>query len=1716
MRLKVLGLQGSEDLKLVVNATRNMSLENTIATLETTKLTEAQMAQVLVSKGVTSEEAKQTAATIAQSRANATATGTTAGLTSATNGLKLSFKGLGAAIKANPIGLIISVATMAISVLSQLHSKIKQDAEEAKQEARNSISEFESIETELESTRSRIEELKSQDTLTLTEQSELNKLEDANTKLTYQYNIKKKIADLGRKELAEQASNELTKSTYWSSGTNFDAIDLTEYYFNKKKEAEKTYYDLMESGADEKSINYWKDVVDNYDNLIADNLSSIDEYYEDLLDSEGNALPGYEDLVRRVEDLFGLFDGSKDRTQAQLLYDNYINENGIPKTKEEYDTLVKSLLNAAKASDKFVGSQTDAKAAILDTLSEIPELSEFYNSTSSQSGKSFEENAINGLSQRNKVLRNYIDTIEYYEDSLRGIEESGIAPETTKFGNIDTNNRQVLEWTDKNLSKYENALKSWNQDVEEMRGTTSTVLGSSNEFDGVEIAFSPMLQTENGAVLLDKDTVYEYIWGLIDKAGEGWTNDDLFNLDSSGLEINGVKINNLLAAIGDSAIKTGEAMHYLGTDGALNSSYEEMEKIAKSLGITVEELMKKYDEFSSELENNRQKIIEYASALAESQSNIVPVLEKIESLSDGLDQLDKIYADIIKGEDFDFSSILNNDKFKESFSSLGDSYSDFIKTITENSSDVNACQDAFNNLVTAYIANSGALNGLTESTRDSTIAMLEQMGVANAAEIVDAQLVIQKERLKYSTDAYSDSTYNEILQMYNEAEVGSATQQALAELALAKISVNDARIDTSSDIDQVIALANAANASASSIIALKQAMSVLSSVESLTPGTAAYFHAIDSNEYAEAKKTVDAINNGTFNYDFKGLKASDFTADWVGGSSSSGAGGSGSSSGSSSDSTKVVDWIETAIDRIERRIDKFKNTISNTYKTLKKRFSASKDEISAITDEIELQKKAYDRYMAQANSVGLSSELAQKVRDGSIDISEYDSDTAELISDYQEWYEKALDCSDAIDELHESLASLYEEKFDAISTDFDNQLSLIEHKANTYSNKLSILEDNGYRSSYNLYQSLASVEQENIKNLTQKYSKLQNTLQQAVNSGEIEEYSEAWYEMKIEINEVNEAIQESTASVLEYKKALRDLKWEQFDDIQEGISNISTESEFLINLLGNSNLYDDNGQLTNEGLASMGLHGVSYNTYMAQADKYAAEIQRINEELADDPANAELIERKQELLELQQDSISAAEDEKQAIIDMVEEGIELELSALQDLIDAYTDALDSAKDLYDYQKKIVGYTDEISSLEKQLSAYENDTSEETKATVQKLKVDLEEARENLQDAEYERYISDQKKLLDDLYNEYETILNERLDNVDSLLTDMIAQINTNSGTICETIGKVANDVGYTISSAMSEIWSKPNDSDIVPTETSYGSGDVNKDGVITAADARLALQMAGGLIDKDYSADVNGDGEITASDARMILRAAAKLDKLPIDDNEEAITQVISMYGDNFSSLLTTTNLALSLIESDINDLYNYLTGDVNNDKKITADDARFVLRGSAGLESMTGMQQVLSDVNSDGIITAADARIILRRAAGLEGFASGGVVSDLKSIIKANGDDYLTINTLKKGEAVLTPKQTTDFSKLIDSLPQLNGIIDVSGKLSELRSIHNSGNSEITFGDTIIEIDHVQDYNDFITQLQKDKQFEKMVRSMSVDLLNGGSLLAKNKYRWN
>lgn len=205
------------------------------------------------------------------------------------------------------------------------------------------------------------------------------------------------------------------------------------------------------------------------------------------------------------------------------------------------------------------------------------------------------------------------------------------------------------------------------------------------------------------------------------------------------------------------------------------------------------------------------------------------MIENIDSLSEGFEELDKIMESIKDKDPFDYS-LLDDRKFKEAFSGCGEAYTDFIEKISSTPNDVSACQSAFNNLVTEWINSSGVMDGLSEDTAQLTEDMLTNMGITNAHEVVTALLAEKQFELgaanEYAAATGGDlasATDAEIAAYGAELAVQGQLSQQMAQFLLQKIKNNGITINTAADIDNIYALAQAAGATASTLDALTAA-----------------------------------------------------------------------------------------------------------------------------------------------------------------------------------------------------------------------------------------------------------------------------------------------------------------------------------------------------------------------------------------------------------------------------------------------------------------------------------------------------------------------------------------------------------------------------------------------------------------------------------------------------------------------------------------------------------------------------------------------------------------------------------------------------------------------------------------------------------------------------------------------------------------------------
>jgi hypothetical protein len=148
-----------------------------------------------------------------------------------------------------------------------------------------------------------------------------------------------------------------------------------------------------------------------------------------------------------------------------------------------------------------------------------------------------------------KSTKEYTEAYKKLQEAKKAAYEEGAG----KYGNVNNLTRDRIEWTDENKKTY-SAFAEENPD--DVAGEYSTVLGRSEDIDGHEVAFTPMLQTESGLIPLTEDQ----LWGYLDDIIAQCENEDgeidfnkLLKLDATGLEkeVNGemVRIKGIIAGI---------------------------------------------------------------------------------------------------------------------------------------------------------------------------------------------------------------------------------------------------------------------------------------------------------------------------------------------------------------------------------------------------------------------------------------------------------------------------------------------------------------------------------------------------------------------------------------------------------------------------------------------------------------------------------------------------------------------------------------------------------------------------------------------------------------------------------------------------------------------------------------------------------------------------------------------------------------------------------------------------------------------------------------------------------------------------------------------------------------------------------------------------------------------------------------------------------------
>lgn len=483
----------------------------------------------------------------------------------------------------------------------------KDKMEESRKAYQDTTNEIESLNSELEENSKRIAEIKSQGTISYTEQQELKKLQTANDKLDHQLLVKEQLAKVNAKQAANDAQDLYDKEF---GNSNYDVSTVNSADVNHKlNSAMGAFFDITNLRDAESAV----EMLAGDESDIATYIKSIDLLNQKLKEAQegfdrniqnGTGYQRYENQIQYYSAMIDvvnekLIDQATDLEAIKAAFDDIGYDNLTSKQKRTYDDIQKQLAVIYKQTDPaswFEQNFNDSKYAdVASKLKDVPESS----AKALSALKTQADDSKKSLAEMLDVAGNFPDIASGVDDYRQALKEASEAEEAVtgtaeKYGNVSNKNRQVIQWTAENLKNYSDFVKEQKKPFEE--GSFSTVVGSSNAFDvgddhELEIAYTPILQTDDGARPLTSDVLKNYIYDLIQKAGENgpWKSEDLLKLDAQGLdeEIDGqtVHIKNMLAAVEGQILNGAELT---ATD------------VAAIAGSTADDIAKDWDGATSE------------------------------------------------------------------------------------------------------------------------------------------------------------------------------------------------------------------------------------------------------------------------------------------------------------------------------------------------------------------------------------------------------------------------------------------------------------------------------------------------------------------------------------------------------------------------------------------------------------------------------------------------------------------------------------------------------------------------------------------------------------------------------------------------------------------------------------------------------------------------------------------------------------------------------------------------------------------------------------------------------------------------------------------------------------------------------------------------------------------------------------------------------------
>ncbi len=921
---------------------------------------------------------------------------------------------------------------------------------------------------------------------------------------------------------------------------------------------------------------------------------------------------------------------------------------------------------------KFYGNAENAESVIRNLSNEIQDLGQKYEDNNFING--FLDNSTSALKENQKILDKYDDI---YSSALM----SQIATDNELSEGYNKATTAVKAYNDALISGDESKILSARDDLNEVKNSIDLTSDNWKRYGNVMTDIFDQANTGlydfRDALSSNNDNIKEYAKSL-----KGLSKADLLSMADDGQDDNFDKI-----------IKSAD-------------------KYGLSINQVIDELIRlKY------IQDDVSKSGETAFSPLSKQEAI----SNINSLSEGFESLDKIMKSISdKDNPFDYA-LLDDKKFKDNFNSLGETYTSFVEKVSSSPKDIKATRSAFDELVTTWIDSSGVLNGLTDENTSLATAMLQNMGVANAEEVVMSRLAIVQEHLAaekaYTAEVSNDlanATASEIPGIIDEATQSDIAKVALAGLVLEKEFFNGNSLDTSGDIENILSLVGV----------IGTANTALQALNTLKAGGNVGYR-IGKEGYDTLVKNAqqevdDAIKTAS---EYKG-KGGSTNASYSGGPKTN---KPGASKKDKKDTTKDIDWIDRQLKLLKDKRSELVNKISDTYSAFS---TATHDQI------LELDKTLIDEYANAVNQYQqeydkavskISAQNKAKIENGSMSVDTLSGTELENVQSAMDAYDKLASTQKEQSEAQKTHLDDIKSKYDAVSKSIENENnklkdsnSILESQMEYYKSAGIVVDSSYYNRLIQNTSGLISNARDTISN---KRAELRDLLANGADTS-----SQEYLDLKSEIADAESNVYALKKAQEEYNNKLLQLPIENmsiivsmYQDIGNAISNWGSEVEasgkkldadYYQSLISNGstviNQLQKQSSLIKDVMDNYDVGSDNWNELYKQLQSVNSEmssaiqnIRKFNEELLKMPL--ENIGNYSSELQKVADGLNKVQNEQNQVISAVTNAIQKQIDAINDQKNAYQEANEA-------QKK--GLKDKLDLLHKQNAQLKRQTDYE--------------------------------------------------------------------------------------------------------------------------------------------------------------------------------------------------------------------------------------------------------------------------------------------------------------------------------------------------------------------------------------------------------------------